>query len=86
MFVPITPPQASPRARELAREITEAVRKYRADNPNLSRMDLQQALRVAQNDLKGDLGGSVTVTTILVALGLALALLGGILFFFLQQR
>ena len=86
MFVPVTPTQASPRAKELAGEITDAVRKYKADYPNLTHTDLQQAFRVAQNDLRAELRGSAVIAPVLVALGLALALLAGLLAFFLARR
>ena len=47
-FVPVvTPPPPSPRARELARRISEAIEQFRHEQPGTSSTDVRQALHLA---------------------------------------
>lgn len=47
-FVPVvTPPPPSPRARELARRISDAIEQFRHEQPGTSGTDVRQALHLA---------------------------------------
>ena len=48
VFVP--PPRPSPRAQELGRHLGEVVDQYRREHPDLSGMEIRQALRLAHRD------------------------------------
>jgi len=66
-FVP--PPVASPRARELGRELADVIEKYRREHPDVSGREVRQALRIALR------GGEARPQVALLAMGVA-ALLG----------
>jgi type VI protein secretion system component VasF len=80
-FVPIVtpPPPPSPRARELARRIAEAIEQFRHEQPGTSSTDVRQALHLAA-------ASSGTAQKLVVTLILAgLVLLAVLLFIFLKQ-
>ena len=80
-FVPIitpthVPQPPSPRARELARKLSESIEKYRREHRNTTDLDIDQALRLVA-PRKSIPGGPLLVALIagvLLALGLALFL------------
>lgn len=79
-FVPVvTPPPPSPRARELARRISEAIERFRHEQPGTSSTEVRQALRLAA-------ASSGTVQNLLLKLILVGLVLLGLLAFVLLQR
>jgi hypothetical protein len=76
-FVPVVPPTPSPRAEELGQRLAETIEGYRRQNPDLSGLDVRQALRLAAARA-GDLGAPPRALIALIAglavAGLALAL------------
>ncbi|MEW6743509.1 MAG: hypothetical protein AB1486_12200 [Planctomycetota bacterium] len=81
MYVHVSPPPPSPRAQDLGHLLAELVRQYRADHPELSRTDVQQAFQVARGLLKPELGGLPATIGIVLAL-----LVAGVLAFLLFAK
>jgi hypothetical protein len=74
MFVYVPPPP-SPEAKALAAKIAELVRILRSEDPDIDRRDVEQALRLAQEQLRAELGGLDTRRVAIFA-GLLSALAG----------
>ena len=76
VFVP-SPPPASARAEELGRRLAETINAYRREQPELTRMEIRHALRLAFRDA----GTRPTI----IALGVGAAILVGALAAFTQK-
>ncbi len=70
---PVVIPQASIQARELAQRIEHTILEYRQNHRNLSEVEIQQALQIAQSRSGG---GQRARMVVALALGFALLLLG----------
>jgi hypothetical protein len=77
-YIPTTT-QASPQAQELAHKIESVIREYEGSHPRMSRSEVNQAIRLAQS--RTGAGTSVQKTTLLMLLGLGVAMLLGALMF-----
>ena len=81
MFVPVvTPPPPSPRVQALGQRIAQIVLEQIAGDGPLSRMEVQQAFRIARTQLRSELGGSGATAAVVVALGLGVLALAGLTF------
>jgi hypothetical protein len=80
-FVPVVtpPPPPSPRARELARRISEAIEQFQREQPGTSSTDVRQALHLAS----ASSGNGQKLALIAILIGLVL--LGILAFIFLKQ-
>jgi hypothetical protein len=80
-FVPfVAPAPPSPRANELGRQLSEIIKKYCHENPDMTVTEIRQAMILAQRELGS---GSQPVV---IALVIALLLLGVIGFFFVNRQ
>jgi len=77
-YVP-SPPPVSPRAQELSRRLRETIDKYKQENPSVTALDIRQALSMSVPS------GSVPRRVAVVA-ALGLAVLGGMVAFFLSSE
>lgn len=79
---PIVTPgmNVSPRAQDLARTLEKAVEEYRQRNPSLSDAEIRQALMVMSQNRS-----AAAPRVLAIVLGLGLAVLGLVAFFFLQE-
>jgi hypothetical protein len=79
---PIVTPgmNVSPRAQDLARTLEKAVEEYRHRNPSLSDEEIRQALMVMSQNRS-----AAAPRILAIVLGLGLAVLGLVAFFFLQE-
>jgi len=78
-FVPIVPPPPpSPRAEALGQRLAETIEQYRQQNPELSALELRQAMELALARAGGAHAATprliAVIVGLLAALGLALAL------------
>ena len=77
IHVPTPPPAPSKKARELAAKLAELVRILRREDPSISRGEVEQGMRLAQDELRRELGGGssraliITLLAGLLALGVA---------------
>ena len=80
-FVPFIPPpeQASPRAHELSRRITEAIESFRREQPDLKAEEIRQAARLALR------GAGTGKEQLVVILGVLVALAGLGVFFYMKS-
>ena len=81
MFIPVpTAPPAppSPEAQELGRHLTDVIHAYQADHPNMSSLEVRQAIQLARQT-GGGTDAKMAIKAILVGL---VALMGLGLFFF----
>jgi hypothetical protein len=79
-FVPFIPPRqsSSARAQELGRRISEVIETFRREHPDLRVREIQEAMRLA---LLGARAGSQSMA---ILLGVTLAVMGGLFFFFMS--
>ncbi|UCF19170.1 MAG: hypothetical protein JSU87_14780 [Gemmatimonadota bacterium] len=70
---------ASPQAQELAHKIESVIREYEQSHPRMSRSEVEQAIRLAQS--RTGAGTSLQRATLLMLLGLGVAMLLGALLF-----
>jgi hypothetical protein len=78
-FVPVVPPPPpSPRAEALGQRLAEAIEQYRQQNPDLSALELSQAVQLTLARTGGARAATPRLIAVIVglvaALGLALAL------------
>jgi hypothetical protein len=57
MFVYVPPPKPSPQAEELGQKMAELIRIYRESYSDLNMTEVKQAMGIAENDVRPDLGG-----------------------------
>ena len=76
MFVFVPTPPLTPEADDLGQLIAQLVRDYQAENPQVDALQVQQALRVARNELAG--GAVPSRATLAAALGAVLLLVAGV--------
>lgn len=84
LFVPVTPyvpPPPSPLAQELGRRIATTIEQFARENPGLKSIEIQQALRLAARRE----GASSKAVASVLALLVALLLLGAMLFWFVMR-
>ena len=48
MYIPVTTAPPSPEAQELGRHLTDVIRAYQADHPNMSSVEVRQAIQLAR--------------------------------------
>ncbi len=81
-FVPYVPPPPSPRAMELGQRLAEAIEQYRQQHPDLNRLDVAQAARIALAQAGGSDATAprvaIAVAAGVAAVGLAVALAVGL--------
>ena len=53
MFLPVTTAPPSPEAQELGRHLTDVIHAYQADHPNMSSVEVRQAIRLARQTAGG---------------------------------
>ena len=83
MYIPVpTAPPAppSPEAQELGRHLTDVINAYQADHPNMSPLEVRQAIQLARRT-----GGGTDAKMAIKALLLGLVALTGLGFFFLRS-
>ncbi len=78
MFIPPPPAPPSPEAQELGRHLTDVIHAYQADHPNMSSLEVRQAIQLARRTG----GGTDTKMAIMAILGGLVAMMGLGLFFF----
>ena len=79
MFIPITtPPAPSREAQELGEQLALFVNEYRQDNPDLSEMEVEQALMLARRQSRTQCGKSLCSTRIMRALAVGVIVLVGL--------
>jgi hypothetical protein len=77
--VPIAPPAPpSPEAQELGRHLTDVINAYQPDHPNMSSMEVRQAIQLARRT-GGGTDAKMAITAIAVGLVAMMAL--GVFFF-----
>jgi hypothetical protein len=86
MFVYVPPPKPSPQAEELGQKMAELIRIYRESYSDLNMTEVKQAMGIAENDVRPDLGGRNPQMAMVMGLLLGFALLAGLLFFYMSQR
>lgn len=83
IIVPVTPPPPSPRAMELGMKVADLIRIYKQEYPDMSFMEVTQAMRVAEKETRPEFGGiNASKQAALIGLILVVVLLIGLLFFF----
>jgi hypothetical protein len=87
MYVPSQPPQhASPRARELGNRIASLIKEFKHSYPDTSASDIYNGMRIAEANLKSELGGTLAARKlILVSLLISLLLALGVFLFVANQ-
>ncbi len=77
IYVPVTPPPPpSPEAQELGGHLVDVIKAYQADHPNMSPMEVRQAVRLAQAAVPGRSKSAIlrVVAVMIVVLLIALVL------------
>ena len=85
MYVPVStapPAPPSPEAQELGRYLTDVIHAYQADHPNMSSLEVRQAIQLARRTG----GGTDTKMAIMAILGGLVAMMGLGLFFFFRSN
>lgn len=85
MYVPVptAPPQPpSPEAEELGGHIARLIEAYQADHPEMSRLEVRQAVQIARRVV--GVGGPST-KILIKAVVLGLVMFGGLAFYFLRS-
>ncbi len=75
MFIPVhTAPPAppSPEAQELGRHLTDVIHAYQADHPNMSSLEVRQAIQLARRT--GGTDAKMAITTLSIGLVAMMAL------------
>jgi hypothetical protein len=87
MYVPAQPPQhASLRARELGNRITQVIQEFTRSYPDASASDIYNGMRIAEANLKSELGGTPAARKlILISLLISLLLALGVFLFMARQ-
>ena len=85
MFVPIIPSSPSRQAQELGCKMAELVRIFREDDPNLSFIDVRQAMRVAERELSSEFHGAGLQKMAAIGVLMAVLLAGLFAFFFFSR-
>ncbi len=67
------PPPPSPEARELGGHLTDIINAYQADHPNMSPMEVRQAVKLAQHAAPG--GHKLAIRTVVIGLFVMLGLM-----------
>ena len=78
MFIPVpTAPPAppSPEAQELGRHLTDVINAYQADHPNMSSLEVRQAIQLARRT-----GGGTDAKMAMKAIAVGLMAMMGLLF------
>jgi len=76
MFVPVTPPPPSARARALGDKMAELIRIFRESDPGLTMPDIKQAMTLAAEDVRAEIGGGRLQYPVLIALLVGVVLAG----------
>ncbi len=77
--VPIAPPAPpSPEAQELGQHLTDVINAYQADHPNMSSLEVRQAIQLAR---RAGGGTDANMAMKVIAVGLAAMMGLGLLFF-----
>jgi hypothetical protein len=84
--VPIRQPEPSPEAKEVGTKIAELVRILRQGNPRISAADVRTGLRVAEQELRPEIGGNPAAKWLLVVGLLVGAALLGVFVFEAQNQ
>ena len=83
MYVPSQPPQhASMRARELGNRIASLIRDFKHSYPDTSASDIYNGMRIAEANLKSELGSTLAART-LILVSLVVSLLVAFVVFFM---
>ena len=80
VFVP-TPPPPSKEAVHLGKQIAEAVRILRQENPALRREDVRRGLQLAESEIRAQFGGPDPKVMVMIA-ALTVMLVGGVVAYF----
>jgi LPXTG-motif cell wall-anchored protein len=71
-FIPVVPSTPSPRAEALGQRLAETIEQFRQQNPDLSGLDVRQAMQIAVSRS----GGTSAPAPVLLALVAAVAVAG----------
>jgi len=82
VFVPVPMPPAQPsgQTKELARRLEETIETYQRQAPSMSRAEIRQALKLAGDRERGEIGARTK--TVAVAASLFAALVAGVVAFY----
>lgn len=84
MIVPVHVPQPSERAKDLGLKMADLIRIYKQERPDLTMIEVRQAMQVAQAELRSDFPGLGSIAVIIGVL-VAVMLAGIIAFLFMAK-